>query len=297
MKYFRRAADLGNKEAQYYVGDLLTRLTISEPVPYSIGLQMKHCAAEQGHGKAARESGVELKYDKKFTEAVKYFEMGARAGDNGSAFWLAGGYKENDPQGMIYLALPLDEERSQRYDTLSTLLLNYEIFNPVLPDLAEIVPPPPAPLPAWDGKFQWLRDFEANIPPPLPPEDRIRQLAEAKGLDPATGRPDLKRQQAQKAQAAQRAAEQAAITPPSPDALPLGTQCRSGDPCPQSGRWQAQFPANSASARYPGYQTQRLFTQGEALPPLPVRYPQLLAHWLGYIQRVEPVGWVLVSYA
>ena len=285
LKYFRKAADLGNKEAQYYVGDLLTRLTISEPVPYSIGLQMKRCAAEQGHGKSAQEIGINYQGKGEFSEAVKYFEMGTRAGDSGSASWIADGYKENRPSSPFYLALPLDEERSQRYDTLSTLLLNYEIFNPVLPDLAEIIPPPPAPLPPWDGKFQWLRDFEANVPPPLPTEQRIRELAEAKALDPATGRPDPKRQQAQKAQAAQA------------KALPLGTTCHTGEPCPQSGIWHAQFPPHSISNRQPGYDVQRFFAQGSLLPPLPVHYPRLLGRWLGYPAQVEPVRWILMDYA
>ncbi|QBJ79320.1 DUF6396 domain-containing protein [Aquitalea sp. USM4] len=285
LKYFRKAADLGNKEAQYYVGDILEMKFIGQLAVQSIGSAMKRCAAEQGHGVAAQEVGIDLKSNKHYPEAVKYFEMGARAGDNGSAFWLAGGYKENDPQGMFYLALPLDEERSQRYDTLSTLLLNYEIFNPVLPDLAEIIPPPPAPLPPWDGKFQWLRDFEANVPPPLPTEQRIRELAEAKALDPATGRPDPKRQQAQKAQAAQA------------KALPLGTTRHTGESCPQSGIWHAQFPPHSISNRQPGYDVQRFFAQGSLLPPLPVHYLRLLGRWLGYPAQVEPVRWILMEYA
>ncbi|NWK78162.1 DUF6396 domain-containing protein [Aquitalea sp. LB_tupeE] len=285
LKYFRKAADLGNKEAQYYVGDLLTRLTISEPIPFEIGLQMQRCAAEQGHGKSAQEMGIASQYQKKFTEAVKYFEMGARAGDYLSAGMLSDGFKTKDPNDSDYLALPIDQERSDRYQSLMRQLMNYEIFNPVLPDLAAIIPPPPAPLPAWDGKFQWLRDFEANVPPPLPTEQRIRELAEAKALDPATGRPDPKRLQAQKAQAAQA------------KALPLGSTCQTGEPCPQSGIWHAQFPPHSISNRLPGYDVQRFFAQGSLMPPLPVHYPRLLGRWLGYPARVEPVRWILMEYA
>ena len=298
LKYFRKAADLGNKEAQYYVGDLLTRLTISEPVPYSIGLQMKRCAAEQGHGKSAQEIGINYQGKGEFSEAVKYFEMGARAGDYLSAGMLSDGFKTKDPNDSDYLALPIDQERSDRYQSLMRQLMNYEIFNPVLPDLAAIIPPPPAPLPPWDGKFQWLRDFEANVPPPLPSEQRIRELAEAKALDPATGRPDPKRQQAQKAQAAQLAAQRAAA-PPEPDALPIGTLCSSGETCPQTGHWQVLFPPDSVQGQYPGlreHMVVRIYLQGDIFPLHRTHYPRLLQYWRGYAQRTEAVQWQLVGY-
>ena len=51
------------------------------------------------------------------------------------------------------------------------------------------MPLPPAQLPPWDGKFQWLEAHKANVPPPLPSEERIAEMAKAKGLDPKTGRP------------------------------------------------------------------------------------------------------------
>ena len=51
------------------------------------------------------------------------------------------------------------------------------------------MPLPPAKLPPWDGKFKWLEEHKANVPPPLPPEKRIEEMARAKGLDPKTGRP------------------------------------------------------------------------------------------------------------
>jgi len=111
------------------------------------------------------------------------------------------------------------------------------------------------------------------------------RLAEAKALDPATGRPDPKRQQAQKAQAAQA------------KALPLGTTRHTGESCPQSGIWHAQFPPHSISNRQPEYNVQRFFAQGSLLPPLPVHYPRLLGRWLGYPAQLEPVRWILMEYA
>jgi TPR repeat protein len=199
LRLFRKAADLGNKEAQYYVGDRLTNLTISEPEPYAIGLQMKRCAAEQGHGEAAQESGINLQRKQHYAEAVKYYQLGAKAGDYGSASWLADGFKQTGPDDPYnYLGVAYDAERARRYDIISTTLQNYAYANPSVPELDNIVPLPPAPLPPWDGKIQWLKDREANIPPLQPSEDLMTRLAEAKGLDPATGRPDLKRQQAQR---------------------------------------------------------------------------------------------------
>ncbi|WP_374557863.1 SEL1-like repeat protein [Aquitalea pelogenes] len=286
LKYFRKAADLGNKEAQYYVGDRLTRLTISELEAFNIGRQMKRCAAEQGHGEAAQEAGIDLQSDKHYAEAIKYYQLGTKAGDYGSASWLADGFKQTGPADpYYYLGVAHDAERARRYDIISTTLQNYAYANPSVPELDSIVPLPPAPLPPWDGKIQWLKDREANIPPPQPSEALMTRLAEAKALDPATGRPDPKRQQAQKAQAAQA------------KVLPLGTTRHTGESCPQSGIWHAQFPPHSISNRLPGYDVQRFFAQGSLLPPLPVHYPRLLGRWLGYPAQVEPVRWILMEYA
>ncbi|MGS1866876.1 DUF6396 domain-containing protein [Klebsiella pasteurii] len=99
------------------------------------------------------------------------------------------------------------------------MLAKYSRAHPTVPEINDIVPLPPAPLPEWDGKLKWLEEWEANIPPPKPSAALIAKLAKAKQLNPATGRP----------------------LPTSPDfdkdsvALLL---CRSGEPCPKSGYWQ-----------------------------------------------------------
>jgi len=80
------------------------------------------------------------------------------------------------------------------------------------------------------------------------------------------------------------------------DARPLGTTCHTGESCPQSGIWHAQFPPHSISNRLPGYDVQRFFAQGSLMPPLPVHYPRLLGRWLGYPARVESVRWILMAY-
>lgn len=89
---------------------------------------------------------------------------------------------------MYYMNLPKDDERSRRYETIASVLSRYSYLNPKVPEIDRIVPLPPAKLPPWDGKLQWLKEHEANVPPPLPSEARIAEMARAKGLDPATGR-------------------------------------------------------------------------------------------------------------
>jgi hypothetical protein len=74
------------------------------------------------------------------------------------------------------------------YEKVWKFLFDYSCMNPQVPELDSIVPLPPAKLPPWDGKFKWLEAHEANVPPPLPTEERIAEMAKAKGLDPKTGR-------------------------------------------------------------------------------------------------------------
>jgi hypothetical protein len=56
-------------------------------------------------------------------------------------------------------------------------------------EIDRIVPLPPAKLPPWDGQLEWVQHWNANVPPRIPDEERIAEMAKAKGLDPATGRP------------------------------------------------------------------------------------------------------------
>jgi len=190
-RYYRKAADLGNPEAQYLVGDKLTNLTIAQPGPFAIGNEMKKCAAEQGHGKAAVEYGYHMIYEKKLTEAVKFFQIATKWGDESAPYKLQNGFAAvADPSKERFdLGLKQDDERSRRYKIISDILSDYSYAHPSVPEVDDIVPLPPAKLPPWDGKIQWLKDHEANIAPPKPSEALLEKLAKAKGLDPKTGRP------------------------------------------------------------------------------------------------------------
>ncbi|SOS14606.1 hypothetical protein PL963_00351 [Pseudomonas cerasi] len=90
---------------------------------------------------------------------------------------------------MYYLGQKEDLERAERYKQISRLLSRLSYANPKVPEINEIVPLPPAKLPAWDGKLKWIEEREANIPPPKPSEALIEQLAKAMVLDPKTGKP------------------------------------------------------------------------------------------------------------
>lgn len=57
-RYYRKAADLGNPDAQFLIGDKLTDARSHSSDAVEIGLQMYLCAAEQGHAQAALDLGT-----------------------------------------------------------------------------------------------------------------------------------------------------------------------------------------------------------------------------------------------
>ncbi|KHK61180.1 tetratricopeptide repeat protein, partial [Pseudomonas frederiksbergensis] len=81
LRYFRKAADEGNAQAQYLVGD---RLAPSDVAP-DVARQMRRCAAEQGNGEAAVALGINLKNKGLYQQAIEAFQLGMVAGDEASA--------------------------------------------------------------------------------------------------------------------------------------------------------------------------------------------------------------------
>ena len=246
LKYYRKSADMGSPDGQYVVAELLAPI---DNAP-EIALQMWRCAAEQGHGKAGLELGSWLKGDKVFPESLQAFQLGAKAGNPTAALSLQDGFNDPKPTDEVnYLGQQTDLERVHRYKAVFDLLADYSYLNPKVPEIDAIVPLPPAKLPPWDGTFKWLKDHQANVPPPLPTEERIREMATAKNLDPETGRPIKQK----KAEAAAPVKAIAVAT------IPLGTVLASGTRCPQSGLWQCAAPNALGGDR-------RSFTAGETLP-------------------------------
>ena len=110
--------------------------------------------------------------------SLRYFR---KAADQGSA--------QAQPDSRLhYLGQQEDVERAERYKTIWRILANYSYADPKVPEINEILPLPPAKLPAWDAKLQWLEARLANVPPKKPGEALIQQLAKAMLLEPATGR-------------------------------------------------------------------------------------------------------------
>jgi uncharacterized protein len=186
LRYFRKAADLGSPDAQYYLAEKLDPIDAAPEV----ALQMYLCAADQGHGKAATSMAIGRSTEKFYAEALKAFQQGVMAGNRQAAWALENGF-EVTPQNRVlyYLDVENDPERSRRYKAIGKFLDDNEGLNPKVPDVDQIVPLPPAQLPAWDGTFQWQKEQDAAKPPQKPAESLVAKLAREKNLDPATGLP------------------------------------------------------------------------------------------------------------
>ncbi|WPP01096.1 DUF6396 domain-containing protein [Pseudomonas sp. HR96] len=218
LRYIRMAADKGSAAAQDYVGKELA----ATPQGWEIGWQMRRCAAEQGEGRAALAVATEYKANEKYEEALKIFQLGVTAGNETSAAYLQEAFNGQPSSSIFYLGKEKDSERAERYMKIWDILAGYSYANPKVPEINEIVPFPPAPLPEWDGKLQWLEERLANIPPEKPTEELIKRLADEKKLEPATGKPmpgaagfDQSR-------------------------FPVKS-CFSGQVCPQTGYWKAMW--------------------------------------------------------
>jgi len=249
LRYYRKAADEGSALAQAYVAEKLAPIDIAP----NVARQMRRCAGEQGNGKAARALGVDLSTDGHYQEALEAFQLGAAAGDSTSTSFLSEGFSGPEPDDRLYyLGQQEDLERADRYEKIRKILSSYSYANPKVPEINEILPLPPAKLPAWDGKLQWLEERLANVPPEKPSEALIRQLAKAKGLEPATGRP----------------------MPGSSAFIQIDyikrPTCTSGQACTHTGYWQAERIAGQRSYLEKG--EPRRFEKGEIMPTLNVQH-------------------------
>ena len=187
--YLRKAADLGSREAQYVVSEMLGDINDEETLQMRLNMikQLRSCASEQGLGIASNFLGIHLQSDKDYKDAVKAFYQGIKNGNAASARYLSSGFggsqKEDD---MYFLNLQEDLERSKRYKAIARYLSDKDYLQPKVSDLDDIVPLPPAPLPKWDGKIAFQRWFEGEAPP-KPDEALVRRLAWQAGLNGDTG--------------------------------------------------------------------------------------------------------------
>ena len=187
--YLRKAADLGSREAQYVVGDILTDINDEETrlLRLKIYDQLLACASEQGLGQASVMLGIGLQSKKEYQQALEVFHQGTKNGNDSSARRLAHAFSGKPKEGeMYFLNLSEDSERSRRYKIIGDYLSDKDYLQPKVPDLDDIVPLPPEPLPKWDGKIAFQRWFEGEAPS-KPDEALVRRLAWQAGLNGDTG--------------------------------------------------------------------------------------------------------------
>jgi TPR repeat protein len=183
--YFRRAADMGSPDAQYYIAELLSYV----PNTVDVMLAMYKCAMDQGHKDAARKYANYLKEFKRYQESLHGYQTAIRNGDLSSSSRLSSSFQSvPSSDELYYLALEDDKERVVRYKKITYFLSRHEHLGAKIPDLDDIVPLPPATLPEWDGTFQWKRERDSAVPV-IPSPELIEKLSAEKGLDPATGLP------------------------------------------------------------------------------------------------------------
>jgi TPR repeat protein len=242
LRYLRKAADEGSAQAQYEIGDALAP---SSRAP-DVARQMRRCAAEQGHGAAANILGVYLQDNGAHADALEAFQLGVAAGDESSSSFLQNGFRGPEPTDeLYYLGLEEDLERADRYKTIWRILARYSYAHPKVPEINEILPLPPAKLPPWDGKLQWLEAREANVPPEKPSPELIQRLTQDLKLDPATGRP----------MPGAKGFSQADLS---------ADQCVAGTKCPVSGWWQVVVHRELHTPN--GQPIFRHFEQGDVFP-------------------------------
>lgn len=182
--YFRRAADLGNPDAQFHVSRLLEKVEAADDIVTA----MLRCAMNQGHASSGFHYGILFKIADIYPEAVDGFQTAVRNGDGNSASVLSRAFATSNPtDGLYYFGLAEDSERASRYKQIATFLGKFEHLGPEIPDIDNIVPLPPAKLPDWDGTFEWKRKRDSTPPPEKPSEELILEIARENNLDPETG--------------------------------------------------------------------------------------------------------------
>ncbi|MBI6721947.1 DUF6396 domain-containing protein [Pseudomonas syringae] len=190
---YRKAADLGNAQAQYRLAQYLDVNSIAMAKAFgakakdiAFALPLYRCAAQQGHGGAMYELAIKQAKDRRYPEAMAGFQQAAMMGEAAAAFRLREAFGEQ-ANGPLSLGRESDAARYERYEKIRIFLIDEQNFAPRVPDLNQIVPLPPAALPEWDGTFLWKP--EQHAPRETPSETLMAHMAKAKGLDPLTGLP------------------------------------------------------------------------------------------------------------
>ncbi len=171
--FWQKAADMGSKSAQAYLGKKLMAIDDRPPEVWGnwpIGMKMLECAFAQDSSEAAFELGGWLNGNNKslgedYARSLRSFHEGVKRGSEDSAGHLSSSFR----QGVPLVGSKADIWRADRYHALAGALYT----NPDLrfPNLDKVLPLPPARLPMWDGKDESLINAAKGVvptPPPVP---------------------------------------------------------------------------------------------------------------------------------
>lgn len=150
--YYLKAAEMGSPDAQLALADAYGGMKLWEKEK-----SMLICAYHQEHGPAAYRLGMDAKLEKRFSDALRYYQDGTKFGDQTSAVALALIFASDewsqrsklDRDELTRLGISADDTRSSIYWSIAKMLeVNRDLR---LGRLDAVLPLPPAVPPAWQG--------------------------------------------------------------------------------------------------------------------------------------------------
>ncbi|MBN6710762.1 sel1 repeat family protein [Haemophilus haemoglobinophilus] len=97
--FLRKAAEMGSREAQFELGNLILSIkddnSFSERMNIRMGLLI--CSSNQGFGKAGETLGIRYQDDEKYSEAIKYYHQGVKNGSSVAGRMLKKGFSGEYP--------------------------------------------------------------------------------------------------------------------------------------------------------------------------------------------------------
>ncbi len=110
-QYMIKAAQLGDRDAQFYLGQTLYNQQREIKIYGSYGVKLWQCAAEQGHKQAPFHLALHFKANEQLNLAYRYYLQGAKAGDDSCLRTLADAYSQHNPKHPTF-NLQMDKQRA-----------------------------------------------------------------------------------------------------------------------------------------------------------------------------------------
>lgn len=164
--YYLRAAQLGSPEAQMALAQ-----AYGDAGRSGDKLIMQRCAYQQGHGPAAYALALDAGGDKRYQEGILLYQEGVKFGSLESArdlelmfdegyFWDSDSKEEKAV--LRSLGIEIDPARKSRYNAIyDALKINPDLK---LSRLDQVLPLPPAKLPAWSGVDDAVTPESTGLP-------------------------------------------------------------------------------------------------------------------------------------